>query len=261
MVDMEIRNVIVLSKGQDIPILESLEKRRVHYDRVQGYLASPDDFEGRDLVITFGGDGTVLDASKNILDEVPVLAVKSSDESVGALCQADADDFEHVIDSILDGSYVTEKWSRVEGSLGEESGTALNEIFAGPRYSSGPGRYVLSLNQLREEQRGSGIVVSTGTGSGGWYRNIPGSFGAFPRTSGKLRFIARDCGSDHGYSLMRGVLERGDELEIESMIKFDGTVDFDGYNRKAIDFPRGSVLSVRLSENPLTMIIPEKNYK
>lgn len=258
---MKIRDALIVSKSADIPEELIDEMVSVPYEMVLGYKAVPADFEGRDLIITYGGDGTLLDASKNIFGVVPVLAVKSSDESVGALCQADSCDMKRVLDGITMGRYSLEKWSRVEGCIGNEKETALNEIFVGPRYSSGPGRYRISLGGKDEEQRGSGIIISSGTGSGGWYSNVSGSDGLFPRDSKKLKFIARDYKRGEGYELIRGEIYPGEEMEIESMIKFDGTADFDGYNRKSVNFPKGSSIKIRLSDNPLNMVIPGKNYK
>lgn len=257
---MKIRDALVVSKsGFGEERLEGM--LRFRHDIIPGHHAVGEDFLDRDIIITYGGDGTLLDASKNILDDTPVLAVKSSDESVGALCQADSNDMKNVLDGISNGRYFLEKWDRAEGCIGSEKAIALNEIFVGPRYSSGPGRYVVSLGDISEEQRGSGIIIATGTGSGGWYRNVCGSDRIFPRTSRKLKFVSRDYKRSAGYLLTRGSMHEGQEMEIESMIKFDGTADFDGYNRRALDFPMGSIIKIRLSENPLIMVIPEKNYK
>jgi NAD kinase len=257
---MEIEDVLVVSKNEKLPIERPLYKRSICYENVVGYLAVPEDFIEKDLIIAFGGDGTMLDASKNILDDTPILAIKSSDESVGALCQADAEEFDIVMDNIIRGKYEMEQWNRVEGSIDDKIGIALNEIFVGPRYSSGPGRYVISIDEISEEQRGSGMLVASGTGSSGFYNSVCGSEGPFSRTSKQLKSIALHP-SKKDYIFRKVTVDYGKEIEIESLIKFDGTVDFDGYNRNALDFPKGSELKIKLSEKPLNVIIPEKNYK
>lgn len=257
---MEVGDVIVLSKyagkssGKDreYVIEKPLQTADIDYEIMAGHEATGDDLTGRDIIITFGGDGTVLDASKNVYDETPILTVKSSDDSIGALCKIYANEFGKHLEKIINDDFILENWDRAEGVINGEKHIALNEIYAGPRFGSGPGRYDILFSDLKENQRSSGVIVATGTGSTGWYENVEHSEGPFDKDSGILKFAVRDCNKK--YFLKKGVIEKGMELEISSMYKFDGSIDFDGYYRKSINFPTGEIVKIRLSSHPLKVI-------
>ena len=71
-----------------------LENYNIPYQRVYMPYGSYEEFLGRDLVISLGGDGTVLNAAHYILDKTPILTVKSEGDSVGALCKINSSKFE-----------------------------------------------------------------------------------------------------------------------------------------------------------------------
>jgi NAD kinase len=71
---------------------------------------------------------------------------------------------------------------------------AVNDLFIGPK-SHGSARYSICLGDLRENQSSSGVIVSTGMGSSGWFSSlITGAKGVSTALSNK-----GSCGVSQGY--------------------------------------------------------------
>jgi NAD kinase len=236
-------------------IRRSLADHGIDFARSYMPYSEYEDFEGKDLIICVGGDGTVLNSSQYIRDRTPVLAVRSDKKSVGALCEIDASEFEVALNRLLMDDFKLEEWSRVEGRFRNKRLLALNEIYVGTRHSPSMARYELSFGGKREWQMSSGLVISSGTGSSGWYRNIPGSQGKFPRTAKELRFIVREHNIAARYKLTRGTIRPDGKLVIRSKMNIDGAISFDGdAGKRMFDFNRGDTLEVRLAQLPMCVV-------
>jgi len=214
-----------------------------------------EDFKGKDLIICVGGDGTVLNSAQYVLDETPVLTVRSDKRSVGTLCEIDAEDFERALEQILLDKFSVEQWTRAEGRFRDKRLLALNEIYVGIRHSPSMARYELTFNGTTEAQMSSGIVISTGTGSTAWYGNIPSSDGTFPRTAKELRFVVREHSLAGKYKLTRGAIGPGQSIVVNSKMNVDGCISFDGdYAKRMFDFGKGESVEVRVAETPISVI-------
>lgn len=235
-------------------IKDILKKHNISFDKVYTPYAEYDDFKDRDLIISVGGDGTVLNSAHYVIDKTPILTVRSERQSKGALCNVDTDNFETALERILKDEFFIEEWTRAEGKLSQQRVLALNEIYAGLLYAfKGAARYELSFKDKIETQMSSGIVISTGAGSTAWYKNI--GHVNFPRTAGELRFCVRDYYVDGNYKLKEGVIKEDETLKIKSKMNIDGCVCFDGNNEKLLfPFKAGETLEVRVAEKPLDVI-------
>jgi len=235
-----------------------LEDYRISYQRIYMPYGAYEEFMGRDLVISIGGDGTVLNSAHYILDNTPMLTVKSEGDSTGALCRLHAKDFEKSLVEILNDNFNVERWTRVEGKLGHNIGIALNEI-AVQKSSGAMVTYHLSFNDISEEQRSTRFLVTTGAGSTALYHNIEHQRGEFDPTSLELRFAPSEDLRDMNYKMRHGYLFGQDVLEITSLVDCDGSVIFDGDKAKrSYNFPMGQKLYIRISDKPLNVIIPYK---
>ena len=232
-----------------------LEKNNIPYQRIYMPYASFDDFKGRDLVISIGGDGTVVNTARYILDDVPLLTVKSEKDSVGALCRLDVSNFEESLERILAGEFNLESWSRIEGKMGKMTDYALNEIAIGPMFFSGTARYKINFNGFEEEQRSSKLIISTGAGSTGWYKNLEYSKGSFSPQSDELRFSVSEEFKHKNYRFKHGVMLPNQIMEITSLMDIGGKISFDGDTQKRFyDFPLGSKMTVKISNKPLRVV-------
>jgi NAD+ kinase len=144
------------------------------------------------LVVTVGGDGTLLAASHHV-GAIPILGVNSSPEhSVGFFCPAHLGNLETTLKSALDGTLPSVLLSRMQVSVNNRicSRRVLNEALFSHAIPAATSRYVVSFGGESEEQRSSGVWVSTAAGSTGAARSAGGR--VLPFASRRMQLIVRE---------------------------------------------------------------------
>ena len=144
------------------------------------------------LVVTVGGDGTLLAASHHV-GAIPILGVNSSPEhSVGFFCPAHIGNLEPSLKAALDGTLPSVLLSRMQVSVNSRicSRRVLNEALFCHAIPAATSRYVVSFADQTEEQRSSGVWVSTAAGSTGAARSAGGK--VLPFASRKLQLVVRE---------------------------------------------------------------------
>ncbi len=118
-----------------------------------------------DLLIVFGGDGTLLSSARRFLDhETPILGINLG--TVGFLTDVNIDNFESIIKDILSGEYETEDRSLVSATFLDKTLYGLNEIVIHSGSYAQLMRYRLTVDDKTVfEQRSDGLIVATPTGS------------------------------------------------------------------------------------------------
>ena len=114
-----------------------------------------------DLVISFGGDGTVL-AALSLFPQCPVLAVNFG--NVGFLTAGDREELADMLKSVLEGNFIISERSVLKCEHAHGVDYAVNEIVI-----RGATRLIaveLSINdQHIRRVRGDGVIIGTATGS------------------------------------------------------------------------------------------------
>lgn len=144
------------------------------------------------LVVTVGGDGTLLAASHHV-GSIPILGVNSSPEhSVGFFCPAHLGNLQPTLERALDGTLPRVSLSRMQVSVNNRicSRRVLNEALFCHAIPAATSRYIVSFAGKSEEQRSSGVWVSTAAGSTGAAHSAGGRL--LPFTSRKLQLIVRE---------------------------------------------------------------------
>ena len=163
-VDLDVMNdMIDFLSNKDIKLLidESSDYENSHTNSV-----NHDDFVNTvDLIIVFGGDGTLLNSARKYLDyEIPILGINMG--RVGFLTDIKVDNFENSLSDILDGNYVIEERNLVSAKFNETHLYGLNEVVIHSGSYAQLMRYQLSVNnKIVYEQRSDGLIVATPTGS------------------------------------------------------------------------------------------------
>ncbi|MBP2172881.1 bifunctional NADP phosphatase/NAD kinase [Methanococcus voltae] len=142
-----------------------------------------DDVQDISHIISIGGDGTVLRASKLIKgNEIPIICVDMG--TVGFLTEFGKEDVYNAIDSVLNGNYTIEKRTKLsgfinyglKGALKTDDGNdlnkqkfisdALNEVVITTNNPAKIMDFEVYINGiLAENVRADGIIVSTPNGS------------------------------------------------------------------------------------------------
>jgi len=118
-----------------------------------------------DVLITLGGDGTLLRGQANLSnDEIPLLGINLG--TVGFLTELDVKHAFKNLDSILKGEYYNEKRTQLKVLHGKELFTALNEVVIMTEKPAKMLNFEISVDgEVVEEFRADGLILSTPSGS------------------------------------------------------------------------------------------------
>ena len=174
-----------------------------------------------DLVISIGGDGTFLSAA-HYLDTTPILGVNSDvKRSEGALTTIESSHLNRKIKQILENKSKIKEYTREKVVIHQkskivETENALNETFFGNINPHHTTNYEIIYKNKKENQRSSGVVISTGTGSTAWYKTAGGL--PFSRERKQLRFRIRELfkGKIHKPTIKKGKINQNEKLTVIS---------------------------------------------
>ena len=118
-----------------------------------------------DIVVVFGGDGTLLNAARKYLNyDIPILGINMG--NVGFLTDISTDNFEKTIKEVLNGNCKIEERNLVSAKFGNNHLYGLNEVVIHSGAYAQLMRYRLNVNnKVVYEQRSDGLIIATPTGS------------------------------------------------------------------------------------------------
>ena len=212
-----------------------------------------------DLVITIGGDGTVLNTSHCVAQAVMVGVNSAPGDSVGHFCALTANTFATRL-----SDYLAERWrvtplTRLAVTLDGKRlpELALNDVLIAHDCPAATTRYLIDDGEGEEEHRSSGIWIATAAGSTAGIRSAGGS--KQPRRSQKIQYRVRELYREiHGgvmrdYRLTHGFLELNETLTIASKMP-EAWLYIDGA-RTAYRFPFGARASFQAAAEPLRLLM------
>jgi NAD+ kinase len=187
------------------------------------------------LVISFGGDGTFINAS-HFIDKTLLLGVNSSpDNSVGHYCryelrtQSGKAALRRDLQALLEsspGRPAESQLMRLKVTLHDRPAPfpVLNDVLFSEQNPAATSRYTLCWRNRVHHQKSSGLWVTTPTGSTAAYASAGGK----PFTRRELRFIVRELYSDAApRRLTHGSVRAGETLRIISSM-MHGALWLDG---------------------------------
>jgi NAD+ kinase len=189
--------------------------------------------EDVDLVLTLGGDGTVLRASQMVGPNTPLLAINTAPlDSVGYFCGATKDEVGDAVADALAGRLPVTKLTRMQVELDRRvlSRRVLNDALFCHVSPAATTRYEVSHHGRREEQKSSGVWVATAAGSTAAIHSAGGRIA--PATSPRLQFVVREpyMMGPPTPTVLRGWVAAGDTFELTSRMR-DGRLYLDGPHR------------------------------
>jgi NAD+ kinase len=212
------------------------------------------DTSGYDLVVTVGGDGTVLDLSHRIT-HTPLLAINSDPESsIGYFCAGTADDFPELLSRTIEARWEPFELRRFHTTINNETSSVpvLNDVLISHSNPAAVSHYLLTVDENEpEEQRSSGIWVSTPAGSTAAIRSAGGY--VLPLDSKRLQFLVREPYPmrSHTYHFLKGIRPLGERFEVISKMH-DGRIFVDGPHI-SYPFSIGDVVAIDADAPPLVM--------
>ena len=217
--------------------------------------SDPSQVNGFDLVVTIGGDGTLLWASQMVRGDCPVIAINSAPkDSVGYFCAGSSAELDDLLAAAFKGRLPETRLTRMQVEIDglPVYSRVLNDVLFSHPIPAATTRYAIRRNGRAEEQRSSGVWIATAAGSTAAIHSAGGK--VLPITSQRLQFVVREPYEKRGvlYRMLRGMIAPNERLEIECHMRS---------GRLYIDGPRifrpveiGSVLRMSRSGEPLHLL-------
>lgn len=213
-----------------------------------------------DLVVTIGGDGTLLWAARWVGAGIPVVAINSAPrDSVGHFCAGMKGNVRKTLEDAISGELREVKLSRMEVELEGEVVTrrVLNDALFAHMSPAATTRYVLRHERMdgtfsEEEHKSSGIWIGPAAGSTAAQLSAGGRM--LSAGSKRLQYVVREpyVPPEGSYSMTRGLVEPGEQLVIISKIR-EARIFMDGPHRVR-DVRMGARVVLRRSEEPLSLL-------
>jgi NAD+ kinase len=214
----------------------------------------PFESEGLDLVVSVGGDGTLLSASHFVAD-VPLLGINSApSHSVGFFCGAKSGEALEALREAIKGSLRQTVLTRMAVTINGEAAArrVLNDALLCHVSPAATSRYIVHLGDVEEQQKSSGFWIGPAAGSTAAQRSAGGR--VLPLTSKQLQLVVREPYTPHGdsYRLRHALVRPGDTLTVRSKMH-DARIFFDGPDR-SVDIGYGDVIEFTQAEQSLTVL-------
>jgi NAD+ kinase len=207
-----------------------------------------------DLVVTVGGDGTLLWTSHRVGSHCPMLAINSAPEdSVGAFCSAQREDLADVIAQAVAGRLPATELTRIQVRVDDEvvASRVLNDVLFCHQSPAATTRYAIGVRGASVLHKSSGVWISTAAGSSAAMLSTGGA--VQPIRSERLQFRVREPYAFGGLpKLAAGYVGAKERLRIESHIRL-GRLYLDG-PRIVHHVQMGSRIELSRSPEPLTLL-------
>lgn len=172
----------------------------------------PEDVE---CVIVLGGDGTLLQAARDVVSrQIPLLGINLG--TLGYLAEIDRESIEPALNHLMADEYVLENRMMLQGKVYHKGkmiaeDVALNDIVIG---RDGPLRVIGFNNYVNGEflnsYKADGIIISTATGSMGYSLSAGG-----PIVSPETNIMIMTPVAPHTLNTRSIIFPAGDEIAVE----------------------------------------------
>jgi NAD kinase len=230
-------------------------------------------FTEKDLVVTIGQDGLVVNTAK-YLDRQPIVAVNPDPARIdGVLLPFRVQDAPEAVLKAMQGRAALRHVAMAEASLNDGQRLfAFNDLFIGVRTHTSA-RYRITFGERTEPQSSSGIIVSTGAGSTGWLSStfnmaagIVGLLEGHKRSLKPLQltwedeqlvFIVREpfVSKTSQAGIVAGVIGADKELLLESLTPENGTIFSDGIESDYLNFNSGAIARVCVAGRKASLVV------
>ena len=250
---------LLASKLQQRGIVVLIEKRTVENSACPGIAAwECGDFtaigERADLAIVLGGDGTMLNAARQLARfAVPLVGVNQG--RLGFMTDIARNDMLASVDDLLAGRFTPESRLLLEAEVFRagrkiSSNLALNEVVV----DKGPIGRLIELQLFIDGEfvfnlRSDGLIVSTPTGSTAYALSANG-----PIQHPGVSSIALVPLCPHALTNRPVVVGDDSQIEIRILRAIDSRAHFDG--QVTIDLHLGDVVRIRRAEFPVRLLHP-----
>ena len=234
-------------------------------------------FGPHELVVTLGADGLVVNVPK-YLSTQPILAINPDPSRIdGVLVPVRIDAAAPALAAALAGGIPARRITMARARLDDgQTIDAINDLFIGIQ-SHASARYRIEYRRNVGNQSSSGVIVSTGAGSTGWYRSVltaaagvatahlgkkaVGNLAdryAFDATARELRFSVREpfTSLSSAAGIVWGPITGSETLDIVSQMPTGGVIFSDGMEQDFVKFEAGMRARIGIADRALELLWP-----
>ncbi len=212
-----------------------------------------------DLVIVLGGDGTMLNVARTLVDHrVPMIGINHG--RLGFLADVAVDSMFTTLDGVLAGRYIAEDRILLSAQLWRQGQVcyrsyAFNDVVVSKSTLGRLIEFEIYIdNQFVYNQRADGLVVATPTGSTAYALSAGG-----PILHPTLEAFVLTPICPHTLSARPIAVNSRSEIEINLIQADDARVHFDG--QQHADMQVGDRVVIQRAENTVRLLHPENhNY-
>jgi len=227
-------------------------------------------FSRDDIIIVLGQDGLVANTLK-YLEGQSVIAINPAPQNIdGVLLPFIEEDLPAVLADVIKEkmNYKTISMAEATTNLGDRL-LAVNDLFIGPR-SHTSAFYDVKWNGKTESHSSSGVIVSTGLGSSGWFKSIiAGASGIAGKPVQKAIANGFEWDSSYLYYTVRepfpsqqsqsnmvfGKVDKQKPLVLTSKMAEHGVIFSDGLEDDYLNFTAGVSVTVNISETQGVLVV------
>ena len=228
-----------------------------------------------DIIIVIGQDGLVANTLK-YLDNQPLVGINpDAKEYEGVLLPFGINDLYKVIIDLLHGQRKFKEITLAKAELGDgQNLLAVNDLFIGQK-THVSARYILEYGLKSEMQSSSGIIISTGLGSTGWFKSILQGASKIARYCDDSIMINLKQDNDFKWDskflyytvrepypskttkadMVFGKIENKNTFKIKSLMAENGVIFSDGVESDFINFNSGAEVTISVSEKRGLLVV------
>lgn len=234
--------------------IESIGSEVVHSEViVKGDYIDSSKVAGSDIIITLGGDGTLLDVAQNTKDwKIPLVGINLG--SLGFLTQIERTNYAQSITLITKGQFDISRRMMLHADVIRDTKTiktvdALNDVVMIRRVIGDTVAISLRINgSLIDTYDGDGIIISTPTGSTGYQMSAGG-----PVSDPEAEILLMTPICPHMMHKQSYIIKDDSilDLKIEENTDFDCCFSYDGI---AFDIKGGDYIKVCKSDSYVSLV-------
>lgn len=219
-------------------------------------------FSPEDIVVVIGQDGLVANTLKYLSGQQVIAINPDPDRWDGKLLPFEINQLQPIVKQVMARKVDYQSVTFAEAKTNDgQNMLAVNDLFIGPK-SHTSARYKIDWKGQSEIQSSSGLIISTGFGSTGWFQSIlAGALGVsgidkhelshgFAWHEERLQFTVREPfpSKTTGTNIVFGAIDKKQPLKLESLMPENGVIFSDGVESDFIPFNSGSLASVSVAE-------------
>lgn len=227
-----------------------------------------------DIVVVVGQDGLVANTMK-YLDNQPLIGINPDPQRWdGVLLPFNAWDLEKIINEVFKDQRRYEEITLAQVDLNDgQKLYAVNDFFIGQK-THVSARYTIDYGNKLEQQSSSGIIVSTGLGSTGWFKSILAGASGVASTCFKQQIELKQSeqfkwNSEFLYytvrepypskwtsaSLVFGKIDSKNSFKVVSQMPENGVIFSDGVESDFLEFNSGAEAIVQIADKKGLLVV------